>query len=56
MSEYSEAEYYKKFQLHSCPRCLSHKVKEQERTKGGMRYRIYICEECRGIIRRETIK
>lgn len=56
MTEYTEAEYYKKFQLHCCPRCISRKVNVQERTKGGMKYRIYSCGECKGIIRRETVK
>lgn len=56
MTEYTEAEYYKKFQLHCCPRCVSRKVNVQERTKGGMKYRIYSCGECKGIIRRETVK
>ncbi len=51
--EYTEKEYYTKFQVHSCPRCLSHKVIVNVRTKTDMAYKVYICAKCKGIIRRE---
>ena len=53
--EYSEGDYIRKFRVHSCPRCLSRKVVEFERTKGEIRYRVYECARCKGIIAREKI-
>lgn len=55
MTEYTEKEYREKFHESSCPKCLSRKVEVQIRTKGGMAYKIYICNRCRGVIKREVI-
>lgn len=53
--EYSPKEYVAKFRVHSCHNCLSRKVKEFERTKGDMTYRIYVCARCKNVIKREII-
>lgn len=49
-------EYFLRFQVESCPRCKSRRVKTFTREKGNesLRYRVYICGDCKMVVGREV--
>lgn len=56
ITEYTPKQYYGKFGNISCPNCKSLQVKEFIRSKGGMRYRVYVCARCKFAVGREIVK
>lgn len=51
--ELNEEEYLNKFQVNSCQRCGSRKIKIFDRTKSRLNYKVYACGKCKCVIKRE---
>lgn len=51
--EYSEQAYIAKFGQNCCSKCGDRHVKCYERTKDGNEYKVYVCDKCKIVLRRE---
>lgn len=51
--EYSEQTYIAKFGINCCSKCGDRHVKCYERTKDGNEYKVYVCDKCKIVLRRE---